>query len=61
MSKPAKPTTPEEERIELRPDAWERFERTVKKVAQARPIHRTAKTIGEGRVQKPAGGAKSSD
>jgi hypothetical protein len=29
MSKPARPTTPEEKGIELHPDAWERFERTV--------------------------------
>ena len=42
-----KPTTPEEEGIELHPDAWERFERTVDKVAKAPPAHRTGKSTGE--------------
>jgi hypothetical protein len=40
-----KPTTPEEEGIELHPDAWERFERTFHKVVKAPPVHRTGKTI----------------
>jgi hypothetical protein len=41
-----KPTTPEEEGIELRPDAWERFQQTVRKVMKARPLHRTAEATG---------------
>jgi hypothetical protein len=39
--KPERPTTPEEEGIELHPDAWERFERNVQKVMKAPPVHRT--------------------
>jgi hypothetical protein len=48
---PKKPTTPEEEGIELLPDAWERFERTVDKVVEAKvpPVHRTGKPIGADR------------
>jgi hypothetical protein len=34
-------TTPEDEGIELHPDAWDRFERTVDKVVNAPPVHRT--------------------
>jgi hypothetical protein len=32
-----KPTTPEEEGIELHPDAWKRFEKTVDKVVKGSP------------------------
>jgi hypothetical protein len=41
-----KPTTPEEEGIELHPDAWQRFERTVDRVVKSPPAHRTAKPTG---------------
>jgi hypothetical protein len=61
MSKIARPTTPDEEGIELHPDAWERFERTVKKVAQARPAHRTGKKAAADRAPTRRGGAKSTD
>src|SRR5580704_3589515 len=46
------PTTPEEEGIELRSDAWERFERTVDMVAKAPPVHRTAKPVAANRARK---------
>jgi hypothetical protein len=42
-----RPTTPEEEGIELHPDAWERFKKTFHKVVKARPAHRAVKTTGE--------------
>jgi hypothetical protein len=47
--KERRPTTPEEEGIELHPDAWERFENTVDKVVEAKvpPVHRTGKPIGD--------------
>jgi hypothetical protein len=48
----ARPTTPEEEGIELRSDAWERFERTVDMVAKAPPVHRTAKPVAANRARK---------
>ena len=54
---PAKPTTPEQEGIELHSDAWERFERTVDKVAKAPPAHRTAKPIASNRSAKRGGRA----
>jgi hypothetical protein len=54
MTKPARPTTPEEEGIELHSDAWERFERTVDKVAKAPPAHRTGKPVVANRVTKRA-------
>jgi hypothetical protein len=38
MSKPASP-----DKIELHPDAWERFERAVDVAAKAPPQHRAAK------------------
>jgi hypothetical protein len=44
--KTPKTTTPAEEGIELHPDAWKRFERTVDRVVKAPPVHRTAKTTG---------------
>lgn len=61
QEKPARPTTPEEEGIELHPDAWERFERTVRKVAQAPPAHRTGRPAGEDLRKKrvPRAPAKS--
>jgi hypothetical protein len=34
---------PAESKIELEPDAWERFERAVKVVAKSPPQHRKAK------------------
>jgi hypothetical protein len=65
-SKRPKPTTPEEEGIELYPDAWERFERTIDKVVEAKvpPVHRTGKPFGGDRPRRSGaardGGAKSS-
>ena len=47
QSKPRKLTTPEEEGIELDPDAWDRFPDFVKGVAKAGPQHRPAKTDRE--------------
>jgi len=41
-----RPTTPEEEGIELHPDAWERFERTVDQVTKTHPARRTGKPVG---------------
>jgi hypothetical protein len=54
--KDRRPTTPEEEGIELHPDAWKRFERTVDKVVKAPPAHRTGKPTGEDQVppKRPA-------
>jgi hypothetical protein len=49
VKKAPRPTTPEEEGIELHPDAWERFERTVDKVVKGPPVHRTGKPAGEDR------------
>jgi len=43
MTKPARPTTPEEEGIDLHPDGWDRFERLFDKVVKAPPVHRTGK------------------
>ncbi len=39
---------------ELRPDAWERFERAVDAVIKSKPIHRPAKDrpASKGRVRK---------
>jgi hypothetical protein len=57
MRQRARPTTPEEEGIELHPDAWERFERTFHKVVRSPPVHRTGKTTagdqpkGKGRAR----------
>ena len=47
-----KPTTPEQEGIELHPDAWERFEKTFDKVVKAPPAHRTAKSTDGDRPQR---------
>jgi len=44
--KPPRPTTPEEEGIELHPDAWERFEHTVDRVTRSHPARRTEKPTG---------------
>jgi ferric-dicitrate binding protein FerR (iron transport regulator) len=52
MDKLPRPTTPEEEGIELHSDAWERFERLVDQVAKAPPVHRTAKPTGADQAQK---------
>jgi hypothetical protein len=52
VSKPARPTTPEEEGIEFHPDSWERFERTVQKVIKAPPVHRTGKTTAGDRPRR---------
>jgi hypothetical protein len=38
MEKPPKPTTPEEEGVELHPDAWERFESALKRAEAGGPI-----------------------
>jgi hypothetical protein len=46
MEKTHRPTTPEEERIELHPDSWERFERTVDRVTKSHPARRTEKPTG---------------
>jgi len=60
MTKPARPTTPEDEGIELHPDAWERFERTVDKVIKGDPVHRTGKPTGANRpLLKPAARARA--
>ena len=50
--KPIRPTTPEEEGIELHPDAWERFERAVDKVAKGRPVKRNRKPTGQDRPKR---------
>ena len=39
----ARPRYKEGEEIEFVPDAWERFERAVKAVAKADPMHRATK------------------
>jgi hypothetical protein len=51
-SKRPRPTTPEEEGIELYPDAMERLERAVKTAARHGPIR--AGTIKKSRPEKPA-------
>ena len=45
--KPRATTTPEDEGVELHPDAWDRFERTFDKVVKSPPVHRTGKPTGE--------------
>ena len=58
----SKATTPEEEGIELHPDAWNRFQRTFRKVVKPRPARRAAETIAEDRPQANGRGrAMSSD
>jgi hypothetical protein len=60
--KPVRPTTPEEEGIELHPDAWKRFEQTFDKVVTGPPVHRTGKKVVANRPKRAArDGAKSSD
>jgi hypothetical protein len=61
--KKPQPTTPEQEGIELHPDAWERFERTFEKVVSGHPVHRTGKKAGANRSPKRGarGPAKPSD
>jgi hypothetical protein len=41
MAKPQKPTKVED--IELHPDAWDRFERSIKAIAKGAPQHRPSK------------------
>jgi hypothetical protein len=53
--KPKRTTTPAEEGIELAPDAWERFDEFVKRIAKAGPQHRPAK---KDRAPSPAHGGK---
>lgn len=59
MNKP-RPTTPEEEGIEFHDDATERFQQTVRKVMQGRPVHRTGKQAGadQPKAQDRAGRAR---
>jgi hypothetical protein len=40
-------------KIELEPDAWERFERAVKVVAKSPPQHRVKKAKAKKRKKKP--------
>jgi hypothetical protein len=51
-----KPTTPEQERIEELPDAWERFEKAFDTVMKAKPKPRSSKPkerpASKGRVHK---------
>jgi len=48
------PVTPEPREIELEPDAWERFERFIKKAAETPPQHRKSKerSTSRGGVRK---------
>jgi hypothetical protein len=48
-------TTPEEEGIELDPDAWDRFPDFIKGIAKAGPQHRTIKTDPRAPSPKRAG------
>jgi hypothetical protein len=55
-----RPTTPEEEGLELHPDSWERFKRTFHKVVKSGPVHRKAeigKAAANRRRQKTRGDA----
>jgi len=57
----AKTTTPQEEGIELHPDAWKRFKRTFHKVVKTHPANRTAKVTAEDQPKvKGRGRAKPS-
>jgi hypothetical protein len=58
----AKRPDPAIDEIELHPDAWERFERALKKAAKASPHHRTATQAVEDRPakKKRGGGARAS-
>jgi hypothetical protein len=49
--------------IELLPDAWERFEKALDRVAKSTPMHRTAKSSLNARkgFPKVASPAKGSD
>jgi hypothetical protein len=47
-------TTPEEEGIELHPDAWERFERAVDRVVKGGRATQTRKTVAAGRDRRRA-------
>src|SRR5579863_1770853 len=56
---PRRPTTPEDEGIDLHPDAWARFERTFDKVVKSPPVHRTGKPTDENRPRKVRGRASA--
>jgi len=56
-SKPRRQTTPQEEGIELDPDAWDKFGEFVKRIAKAGPQHRPAR---KDRAPSPARGGKRS-
>ncbi len=43
MTKRKRTTTPEEEGIELRPDAWKRFEHALKTIGRHKPKDRAEK------------------
>jgi hypothetical protein len=47
-----RPTTPEEEGIELYPDADERFEEAARKFIEGARVHPAAKPAGEDQPQK---------
>ena len=49
-----KTTTPEEEGIEMRPDAWAHFEDALKTIARQKPKDRAEK---QERAKKPKGAA----
>jgi hypothetical protein len=53
--KETRQTTPEEEGIELDPNAWDRFPNFVKEIAKAGPQHRTPKTDPRAPSPKRAG------
>jgi hypothetical protein len=55
----SKPTTPEQEGIELHPDSWKRFEETAEKVARYRPNRRTAAKPADAN-RKPRGSKRAS-
>jgi hypothetical protein len=47
--------TKSSKKLELQPDAWERFERAVDIVAKSPPQHRTKKIKAKRRKKKGAG------
>jgi hypothetical protein len=56
--KTSRPTTPDEEGIELRENGWAEFERVFDKVVKAPPVHRTGKPTGADQA-KPNGAGRS--
>ncbi len=40
------------EKVELVPDAWERFERAIAAIGKAKPIHRPAKSKRKARARR---------